>query len=52
MDFAYDGRTRELSERLTSFMRYLVYWAEPVFADQAVAAVGAGRPWERRPVTA
>ena len=52
MDFAYDGRTRELSERLTTFMREHVYPAEPVFAEQAEAAVAAGRPWERLPVTA
>jgi acyl-CoA dehydrogenase len=52
MDFGYDDRTRELGERLTTFMREHVYPAEPVFAEQAEAAVAAGRPWERLPVTA
>jgi len=52
MDFEYDGRTRELSERLLAFMQEHVYPAEPVFGEQQEAAVGDGRGWERLPVTA
>jgi acyl-CoA dehydrogenase len=52
MDFAYDDRTRELRERLLTFMQEHVYPAEPVFREQAEAAARDGRPWERAPVTA
>jgi acyl-CoA dehydrogenase len=52
MDFAYDDRTQDLRERLLAFMDEHVYPAEPVFREQAEAAVEAGRPWERLPVTA
>ena len=52
MDFEDDGRTRELREQLLAFMDEHVYPAEPVFAEQAEAAAGDGRGWERVPVTA
>jgi acyl-CoA dehydrogenase len=52
MDFAFDDRTRELRERVLAFMDERVYPAEATFAEQAEAAVGAGRAWERVPVTA
>jgi acyl-CoA dehydrogenase len=52
MDFAYDDRTQDLRERLLAFMDEHVYPAEPVAREQAEAAVGEGRPWERLPVTA
>jgi acyl-CoA dehydrogenase len=52
MDFAYDDRTQDLRERVLAFMDEHVYPAEPVAREQAEAAVGEGRPWERLPVTA
>ena len=52
MEFAYDGRTQDLRERVLAFMDEHVYPAEAVFAEQAQAAAAAGRPWERLPVTA
>jgi acyl-CoA dehydrogenase len=52
MDFAYDDRTQDLRERLFAFMDEHVYPAEPVATEQAEAAVGQGRQWERLPVTA
>jgi acyl-CoA dehydrogenase len=52
MDFAYDGRTQDLRERLLAFMDEHVYPAEPVFKEQDEAAEAAGRMWERLPVTA
>jgi acyl-CoA dehydrogenase len=52
MDFGYDDRTRELRERLLAFMDEHIYPAEPTFRQQAEAAAGDGRPWERVPVTA
>jgi acyl-CoA dehydrogenase len=52
MDFAYDDRTQDLRERVLAFMDERVYPAEPVAREQAEAAVKAGRPWERLPVTA
>jgi acyl-CoA dehydrogenase len=52
MDFGYDDRTRELREQLLAFMRDHVYPAEPVFGEQAQAAISAGRVWERLPITA
>ena len=52
MDFAYDDRTQDLRERVLAFMEERVYPAEPVAREQAEAAVGEGRPWERLPVTA
>ena len=52
MDFAYDDRTQDLRERLLAFMDEHVYPAEPLAREQAEAAVEAGRPWERLPVTA
>jgi acyl-CoA dehydrogenase len=52
MDFAFDDRTHELRERVLAFMAERVYPAEATFAEQAEAAVGAGREWERVPVTA
>ncbi|HYB13919.1 MAG TPA: acyl-CoA dehydrogenase family protein [Streptosporangiaceae bacterium] len=52
MDFAYDDRTQDLRERLLAFMDEYVYPAEPVAREQAEAAIKAGRPWERLPVTA
>ena len=52
MDFAYDDRTQDLRERLLAFMDERVYPAEPVAREQAEAAIKAGRPWERLPVTA
>jgi acyl-CoA dehydrogenase len=52
MDFAYDDRTQDLRERLLAFMDEHVYPAEPVAREQAEAAIEAGRPWERLPVTA
>jgi acyl-CoA dehydrogenase len=48
MDFAFDARTQELSDRLRAFMTDHVYPAEPVFAEQVAAAGG----WERPPVMA
>ncbi|SCF30052.1 acyl-CoA dehydrogenase [Micromonospora viridifaciens] len=47
MDFAYDARTVELRERLTTFLAECVYPAEPVHAEQVAAA---GDPWARPPV--
>jgi acyl-CoA dehydrogenase len=52
MDFGYDDRTRELRERLLTFMREHIRPAEPVFREQAEAAIAAGHPWERLPITA
>jgi acyl-CoA dehydrogenase len=52
MDFAYDDRTQDLRERVLAFMDERVYPAEPVAREQAEAAIEAGRPWERLPVTA
>ncbi len=52
MDFAYDDRTQDLRERLLAFMDEHVYPAEPVAREQAEAAIKAGRPWERLPITA
>ncbi|HYB47708.1 MAG TPA: acyl-CoA dehydrogenase family protein [Streptosporangiaceae bacterium] len=52
MDFAYDDRTQDLRGRVLAFMEEHVYPAEPVAREQAEAAVGEGRPWERLPVTA
>jgi acyl-CoA dehydrogenase len=52
MEFAYDDRTQDLRERVLAFMDEHVYPAEPVAREQAEAAVGEGRPWERLPVTA
>jgi acyl-CoA dehydrogenase len=50
VDFAYDGRTQELRERLLVFMAEHVFPAEPVFAEQAEAAARSGDPWRRPPV--
>jgi len=52
MDFAYDDRTQDLRERVLAFMEERVYPAEPAAREQEEAAIGAGRPWERLPVTA
>ena len=52
MDFAYDDRTQDLRERLLAFMDERVYPAEPVYEEQVEEAEGAGRMWERVPVTA
>lgn len=46
MDFAYDGATMELIERLESFMDSHVYPAEPVLARQ----LEDGPRWTTRPV--
>ena len=50
MEFAFDDRTQELRERLLGFMNQHVYPAEPVFGEQAEAAVRSGDPWQRPPV--
>ena len=47
MDFGYDDRTRELRERLLTFMREHVYPAEPVYHEQLVAL---GDPHSHPPV--
>jgi len=52
MDFAYDDRTQDLRERVLAFMEERVYPAEPAAREQEEAAIEAGRPWERLPVTA
>jgi acyl-CoA dehydrogenase len=52
MDFAYDDRTRNLRERLLTFMDEHVFPAEQVFREQVEAAETAGRRWERVAVTA
>jgi acyl-CoA dehydrogenase len=52
MDFEYDDRTRELRERLLTFMQEHVFPAESVFREQAEAASRTGHGWERVPVTA
>ena len=47
MDFAFDARTEELRLQLLAFMDEHIYPAEPVFAEQVVAAAD---PWTRPPV--
>ncbi|HET8616062.1 MAG TPA: acyl-CoA dehydrogenase family protein [Actinomycetales bacterium] len=50
MDFSYDDRTRELVERLTTFLTEHVYPAEPVLDEQVAEARGTDRQWSRPPV--
>jgi acyl-CoA dehydrogenase len=49
MDFTFDDRTKDLQERLTSFMEEKVYPAEQVFADQH-AALEDRWAWSEVPV--
>ena len=50
MDFAPDARTRELVERLETFLVDEVYPAEPVFAAQVAEQRAGGQLWSRPPV--
>ena len=50
MDFSYDERTLELIERLQQFLDEQVYPAEPLLAEQVLAARGTDREWSRPPV--
>jgi acyl-CoA dehydrogenase len=52
MDFGHDERTRELCAQLQSFMDSHIYPAEPVYHEQAMAAVRDGDPWRRPAVLA
>ncbi|WP_426566251.1 acyl-CoA dehydrogenase family protein [Angustibacter sp. McL0619] len=50
MDFAYDDRTTELTERLQRFLETHVYPAEAVLHQQVQDARGTDREWSRPPV--
>ena len=51
MDFGYDAKTLDMRKRLLAFMDERVFPAEAVFSQQVEAAVQAGHPWDRVPVT-
>ncbi len=50
MDFAQDARTTELAATLQQFLDEHVHPAEPVLAEQVLAARGTDREWSRPPV--
>jgi acyl-CoA dehydrogenase len=52
MDFGYDAKTLDVRKRLLAFMDERVFPAEAVFSQQVEAAIQAGHPWDRVPVTA
>jgi acyl-CoA dehydrogenase len=50
MEFAFDERTEDLREQLSSFMDERIYPAEKVFTEQVDKLAAEGRIWERPPV--
>ncbi len=45
MDFSYSDKTRDLQERLLTFMDAHVYPAEPLFTEELAANTAAGKRW-------